>query len=104
MNPKEFPLIVHIVMFEFKAENKDANIAKTKAMLEALVDKIEPLLSMEVGVNFVPSERACDLSLYSTFEDEAGLDSYRVHPEHLKVVAFIKEVSVSSKVVDYKRA
>lgn len=97
-------MIVHNVMFEFKAENRDANIAKTKTMLEALVGKIDSLLSMEVGINFVQSERAYDLSLYSTFEDEAGLDSYRVHPEHLKVVAFLKEVSLNSKVVDYKKA
>jgi hypothetical protein len=91
-------------MFKFKPEERDANIIKTKAMLEALVDTIDPLVSMEVGINFVPSERAYDLSLYSTFEDEAGLDIYRVHPEHLKVVEFIKEVTLSSKVVDYKRA
>lgn len=97
-------MIVHNVMFEFKAENRDANIAKTKTMLEALVGKIDTLVSMEVGINFVQSERAYDLSLYSTFEDEAGLDSYRVHPEHLKVVAFLKEVTIDSKVVDYKRA
>jgi len=97
-------MIVHNVMFEFKAENRDANIVKTKTMLEALVGKIDTLVSMEVGINFVQSERAYDLSLYSTFEDEAGLDSYRVHPEHLKVVAFLKEVSLNSKVVDYKKA
>ncbi len=94
-------MVVHIVMFEFKEQDKESNIQKTKQMLEALVDKIEPLKKMEVGVNFVPSERAFDLSLYSTFEDEKGLDTYRVHPEHLKVVNFIKEVTNTSKVVDY---
>jgi hypothetical protein len=89
-------------MFEFKDEDKESNIQKTKQMLEALVDKIEPLKKMEVGINFVPSERAFDLSLYSTFDDEEGLNIYRVHPEHLKVVSFIKEVTKSSKVVDYR--
>ncbi|MEA1920646.1 MAG: Dabb family protein [Campylobacterota bacterium] len=97
-------MIVHIVMFKFKEENREANIAKTKEMLEALVSKIEPLVVMEVGVNFVDSERAFDLSLYSTFENEEGLEIYRVHPEHLKVVAFIKAVTESSKVVDYIKA
>lgn len=94
-------MVVHIVMFAFKTENKAANLQKTKAMLEALLEKIEPLRSMEVGINFVPSERAYDLSLYSTFDDEAGLDIYRLHPAHLEVVAFIKEVTEASKVVDY---
>ena len=96
-------MIVHIVMFDFKKENKAENIAKTKVILEALVEKIEPLLSMEVGIDFNGSERAMDLSLISTFETKEGLREYAVHPAHLEVVAFIKEVTELSKVVDYVR-
>lgn len=94
-------MIVHIVMFTFKEENRAENIAKAKEMLEALVPKIDPLLSMEVGVDFNGSERAMDLSLISTFETKEGLAEYATHPAHLEVVAFIKEVTVASKVVDY---
>lgn len=96
-------MIVHIVMFDFKQENKAGNIAKAKEMLEALVEKIEPLLSMEVGIDFNGSERAMDFSLISTFETKEGLQAYAVHPAHLEVVAFIKEVTELSKVVDYER-
>ncbi len=96
-------MIVHIVMFDFKQENKAENIAKTKVMLEALVEKIEPLVSMEVGVDFNGSERAMDLSLISTFETKEGFSEYATHPAHLEVVAFIKEVTVLSKVVDYTK-
>ena len=95
-------MIVHIVMFDFKRENKAENIAKTKLMLEALVEKIEPLISMEVGIDFNGSERAMDLSLISTFETKEGLSEYATHPAHLEVVAFIKEVTELSKVVDYE--
>lgn len=95
-------MIVHIVMFKFKENNKAENIAKTKVMLEALVEKIEPLESMEVGVDFNGSERAMDLSLYSTFETKEGLATYATHPAHLEVVAFIKEVTEAGKVVDYE--
>ena len=94
-------MIVHIVMFDFKEEDKKKNITKTKEMLEALVEKIEPLLSMEVGIDFNGSERAMDLSLISTFETKEGLSTYATHPAHLEVVAFIKEVTNASKVVDY---
>ena len=96
-------MIVHIVMFSFKEENRTQNIAKTKEMLEALVEKIEPLLSMEVGVDFNQSERAMDLSLISIFENREGLSTYATHPAHLEVVAFIKEVTTASKVVDYEK-
>lgn len=94
-------MIVHIVMFEFKDENKEQNIAQTKEMLEALPSKIEELVSMEVGVNFDSSARALDLSLYSKFATKEDLQTYATHPAHLEVVAFIKSVTLSSKVVDY---
>ena len=96
-------MIVHIVMFNFKDENKMANIAKTEVMLKALVEKIAPLLSMEVGVDFNRSERAMDLSLISTFESKEGLQTYATHPAHLEVVSFIKTVTNTSKVVDYEK-
>jgi hypothetical protein len=90
-------------MFKFKDENREANMAKAKSMLEALLGKIEPLKSMEVGIDFSRSERAFDLSLYSTFDTKEGLNEYAVHPAHLEVVAFIKEVTEVSKVVDYEK-
>ncbi len=96
-------MVVHIVMFAFKPENKEANLQKAKAMLEALVGKIETLKSMEVGLDFMQSERSFDLVLTSTFEDKEGLSVYATHPAHLEVVAFIKEVSSLAKVVDYEK-
>ena len=94
-------MIVHIVMFKFKDENKMQNIAKVKEALLGLPSKIDELKSLEVGVDFNQSERAFDLSLYSTFDSKEALKTYAVHEEHLKVVALIKEVTTESKVVDY---
>lgn len=96
-------MIVHIVMFTFKEEKRTENLEKTKGILEALVEKIEPLKSMEVGIDFNGSERAMDLSLISTFDTKEGLKEYAVHPAHLEVVSFIKEVTTLSKVVDYEK-
>jgi len=96
-------MFVHIVMFRFRDENKDKNIEKVKSMLLALPEKIESLKSMEVGVDFLHSERSMDLVLTSTFDNKDGLESYRVHPAHQEVVSFIKEVTVESRVVDYEK-
>jgi len=96
-------MVVHIVMFMFKDENKQANLIQAKQMLEGLMGAVPTLKSIEVGVNFSDEERAMDLSIITTFDDRAGLDAYAVHPEHLKVVAFIKEVVAYSKVVDYEK-
>ena len=94
-------MIVHIVMFKFKDENKALNIAKVKDQLESLEKSIDILKTIEVGINFNESDRAMDLSLYATFESEEDLKSYAVHEEHLKVLTLIREVTIESKVVDY---
>lgn len=95
-------MIVHIVMFKFKEENKTSNIKTVEVKLNDLVSKIDELKSMEVGIDFNQSQRAFDLSLYSTFDSKEDLNAYAVHEEHLKVVALIKEVTSESKVVDYE--
>lgn len=96
-------MLVHIVMFQFKEENKGENLARVKAMLEALPSQIDTLKSMEVGIDISHSERSFDLSLISVFDDQAGLDVYVPHPAHQEVVSIIKEVTLLSKVVDYIR-
>ncbi len=94
-------MIVHIVMFKFNEENKGKNLVVVKDRLEGLVSKISTLKSIEAGINFNKSERAFDLSLYSTFDSEDDLKIYANHPDHLSVVKLIKSVTSESKVVDY---
>ena len=94
-------MVKHIVMFDFKDENKKENLEKAKSMLEALLETVPTLKSMEVGINFSQEERAMDLSIYTEFENKEGLELYAHHPEHLEVVAFIKTVVTGSKVSDY---
>jgi len=96
-------MIIHIVMLAFKEENKEKNLQKVKKELDALINKISSLKSMEVGLDFMQSERSFDLVLTSTFDTKEGLCEYAVHPAHLDVVKFIKEVTVESKVVDYEK-
>ncbi len=94
-------MIVHIVMFKFKEENKAQNVAKAKDMLTQLDRDLEIIKTMEVGVNFDESERAFDMSLYSKFDSKEDLSAYATHEKHLEVVKFIKSVATASKVVDY---
>ncbi len=94
-------MLVHIVMFQFKDENKKVNLERVKSMLEALPSKINELKNMEVGIDISKSERSFDLILTSLFENQEGLNAYAVHPAHLEVVRVIKEVTSLSKVVDY---
>lgn len=96
-------MIVHIVMFKFNAENKTQNILQTKQLLENLSDSIEVLRSLEVGINFDEADRAFDLCLTTTFKTKEDLQTYATHKEHLKVLKFIKQVTLKSHVVDYEK-
>jgi len=96
-------MLVHIVMFKFKEENKKVNIIQAKQLLENLMGAVPSLRSIDVGVNIIETDRAMDLSIIAVFESKEGLDAYDVHPEHQKVVSFIKSVVEYSKASDYMR-
>jgi len=96
-------MIIHIVMFKFNETNKADNIASAAKMLNGLMGSVPTLKSMEVGVDFSQKERAMDLVITTTFDSKANLDAYAIHPEHLKVVEFIKATTEYSKVVDYEK-
>jgi hypothetical protein len=88
-------------MFKFNDENKKANISKAKEMLNTLESSVGTLDSIEVGLNFADEDRAMDLSIITKFKDKDALSQYATHPEHLKVIEFIKQVVSYTKVVDY---
>lgn len=94
-------MIKHIVMFQMKEDQQD-KLDLLVEKLNGLKDAIDEVLELEVGVNFIESDRAMDVILVTSFESETTLDIYRTHPNHLPVVDFVKEVCSGSKVVDYK--
>ncbi|BDC98458.1 Dabb family protein [Persicobacter psychrovividus] len=99
-------MITHVVMFQLKEEanglSKAENAKKMKTLLEGLVEKVESLQAMEVGINFNDSPAAFDVVLTSRHEDREGLKKYADHPAHLEVLSFILSVIADRKVVDFE--
>ncbi len=99
-------MIKHIVMWTLKDEaagaGKADNARAMKQKLEALAGLIPSLGRIEVGIDVFAASPDCDVILYSEFASRADLDAYQVHPEHQKVVAFVKQVAASRSVVDYE--
>ncbi len=95
-------MLRHIVMVKFK-DSIEISVAskKLKAMLENLEHSIDSLVNIEAGINMSTKPSAHDIVLTADFEDIRGLDSYRVHPEHIKVLDYLKEVMEKVAVVDY---
>ena len=95
-------MVMHLVMFRFYKETSEATKQEIKQQIEQLIDLVPGLLNMKVGLNFAQEDRAMDMVLISHFESREDLDFYATHPEHLKVVEFIKTVAEYTKVVDFE--
>ena len=95
-------MLRHIVMMRFKNRNDVEKIsASVKTMLDDLIPVVDALKRMEVGINVNTKPAAYDLVLTADFDDEAGLNDYRAHPDHVKILDFMKEVVEKTTVVDY---
>ncbi|MEN8117144.1 MAG: Dabb family protein [Bacteroidota bacterium] len=97
-------MINHVVLFklkEYPAEEKIEILAELKESLLGLKDKIAKIKYLEVGVNHELETSGYDIVLLSHFETMEDLDTYRVHPDHKKVVERIMETTVSRAAADY---
>jgi len=95
-------VIKHIVMWTLKEQCKQENAIKAKTLLEKLNGKIPGLIKLEVGIDLVGSDNSVDIVLYSEFESEVALDGYMKHPEHVKLIPFMKEIRKERFMVDYR--
>ena len=99
-------MIKHIVLWKLKEDeagwSKLENAFELKRRLEALKNKIPEILELEIGFPIEKGETVSDVALYSLFENKEGLQAYQKHPDHQKVVEFVKQIAVERRVVDYE--
>lgn len=81
-------MVKHIILWKLKEELTGEEKRKIKSGikegLESLAGKIPGLLEIRVYTEELPGSNM-DLMLESSFEDEAALQGYGVHPEHVAV-------------------
>ena len=93
-------MIKHIVLWKLKEKGESAS--RLKAALEGLKGKVPQIQELEVGINFNPADTASDISLYTAFQTQQDLDEYQKHPEHLKVVELVRQLTTERRVSDYE--
>lgn len=98
-------MIKHIVMWKLKEESqgndKATNAKLIKEKLEALNGKIDGLLKLEIGIDFM-GEGNFDVVLYSELSKKEDLDTYQNHPLHQALLPFIREAVTDRKAVDFE--
>jgi hypothetical protein len=94
-------MITHIVLFKLKDRSAES-IERTAQVLRNLEGKIDELLSIEVGIDVLHSERSYDIALTTKFDSLDGLQAYQVHPLHKVVIEHMAVARESSISVDYE--
>lgn len=81
-------MVKHIILWKLKdeltKEEKEQVKAGIKEGLEGLAGQIPGLLDIKVKTECLESSNV-DVMLDTTFEDEASLKGYSVHPKHVAV-------------------
>ena len=94
-------MVKHIVMIKLADKNPE-NLDQAIAALNSLRGNIETLKFIEIGTDFLSSERSYDIVLTAFFDDREGLKAYAGHKDHLPVVEKMRSLCSSSIVVDYE--
>ena len=95
-------MVKHIVMFKL-ADKTQANMEQAVQSLESLRGNIETLKYIEIGTDFLESERSFDIVLTTHFDNREGLKIYQEHENHLPVVKVMRSLCAQSVVVDYEQ-
>lgn len=97
-------MIKHIVCFKLK-DNSLESCKKAKETLLSMKGNVEQIKDIQVGIDFLHSERSYDVILEVVLENKAALDAYQNHPYHVEVVkTYMHQVRSASVAVDYELA
>ena len=94
-------MIRHIVLFKIKDEFKD-EISQLVKNFYGMKGKVEGMVSLEAGADFLHSERSWDVALVTEFVSREALDAYQTHPVHMPVKKRMHEVRTTSAAIDYE--
>ena len=94
-------MVKHIVMFKL-SEKTPENMELAVNSLRSLEGNIEVLKSIEVGTDFLESDRSYDIVITAEFKNRKELEIYGGHENHLPVVKIMRSLCSISAVVDYE--
>lgn len=98
-------MIKHVVMWSFQEtvgekERKEAAVTISEG-LKRLVGIVPGLISLSVVTEALPGSTH-DIGLFCELESKEALEGYQIHPEHQKMVSFIKSVTCNRICLDYQ--
>ena len=98
-------MIRHVVAWKLAAENEEGKVAAAAAIQAALAPLpgiIPEIKSFSIGPNVAYVDTNWDICLVADYDDLDGLETYRVHPEHLAAVEIIEPLVSMRANVDFE--
>jgi quinol monooxygenase YgiN len=96
-------MIRHTVMWKLAAADPQQRLADAQRIKEGLegLRGLPGILRLEVGIDDALVEGNWHAVLLADYVDQAALDAYQVHPEHVRVAEFIGTVRETRAAVDF---
>jgi quinol monooxygenase YgiN len=83
-------MVCHVVFYKMKAGTTEADEHRLMDQARRELAKLPGVMNLRVGKNIETSVAGYSIALVMDFQDEAALETYRVHPEHQD---FVKNVA-----------
>ena len=94
-------MLTHIVIWKYRDDVEQLTREEHVSLLRNLKNLIPEIQSLSVGSDTLFLPRSYDTGLVGIFADRAALDVYTVHPEHVKVAEFGRNISANVASVDF---
>lgn len=94
-------MLTHIVCWKYKEEIAEETRNEHREKLRNLKQIIPEVIDLKVGADVLQLERSFDTALVATYKNLEDLETYNVHPEHQKIVAFGREIAEKVVSVDF---
>ena len=99
-------MIIHLVFFKMLPQGNgvsgEDNARALVAQLRDLPEKIPEIVELEAGLDFSRTPASYEVGLLTKFASREDLETYRIHPDHQKVIKFVQQTTADRAVVDYE--
>lgn len=97
-------MVRHVVAFRLRAKDATQRAAESQRIqedLQSLRGRIDEILDLHVGIDLGLVDGHWEVVLVSDFSDNATLERYQAHPDHVRVAQGISGLISDRAIVDY---
>ena len=98
-------MVRHAVAFRLNAKDSRQRAADAQHIqkdLQSLRGRIDEIVDLHVGIDLGHVDGHWEVVLVSDFSDNAALERYQAHPDHVRVAQGISGLISDRAVVDYE--